>query len=35
MPGVLGQDLAQMPLTEGQHVIQTLAAKRAHEPPGE
>jgi hypothetical protein len=32
MPGVLGQHLAEMPLTKDQHVIQALAAKRADEP---
>jgi len=26
VPGVLGQDLAEMPLTEDQHVIQALSA---------
>src|SRR6266516_2810478 len=31
VPGVLGKDLAEMPFAEGQHVIQALAAKRAHE----
>jgi hypothetical protein len=30
--GILGQDLAKMPFTEEQHVIQALAAERAHEP---
>jgi hypothetical protein len=30
--GVLGQDLAEMPLAEDQHVIEALAAQRAHEP---
>jgi hypothetical protein len=29
---VLGQDLAEMPLAEDQHVIEALAAQRAHEP---
>jgi len=29
---VLGQDIAEMPLAEDQHVIQALAAKRAHDP---
>ncbi len=28
VPGVPGQDRAEMPLTEDQHVIQALAAKR-------
>ena len=32
VPSNLGQHLAEMPLTEDQHVIQALAAKRAHEP---
>ena len=31
VPRELGQHLAEMPLTEDQHVIQALAAKRAHE----
>lgn len=31
-PGVLGQDLPEMPLTENQHVIQALVAQRAYEP---
>ena len=35
VPGVLGQDLTEMPLTEDQHVVQALAAKRPHEPLGE
>jgi hypothetical protein len=30
--GELGQDLAKMPLTEDQDVIEALAAKRADEP---
>ena len=30
--GVLGQDLAEMPLAEDQHLVQAPAAKRAHEP---
>jgi hypothetical protein len=30
MPRELGQDLPEMLLTKNQHVIQTLAAKRAH-----
>jgi hypothetical protein len=30
--GVLGQDLAEMPLAEDQDMIQALAAQRAHEP---
>ena len=32
VPGVSGQYLAEMPLTEDQDVIEALAAKRAHEP---
>ena len=32
VPGVLGQNLAEMPLAEDQHLVQALAAKRAHEP---
>ena len=32
VPGVLGQDLAEVPLAEDQHVVQALAAQRAHEP---
>ena len=32
VPGVFGQDLAEMPLTEDQHVIQALSAQRAHGP---
>jgi hypothetical protein len=32
--GVPGQDRAEMPLAEDQHVIQALAAKCAHEPLG-
>ncbi len=32
MPGVLGQDAAEMPFAEDQHVIQALAAQRACEP---
>ena len=32
VPHVLGQDVAEMPLAEDQHVVQALAAKRAHEP---
>jgi len=32
--GVPGQDLAEVPLAEDQHVIQALAAK-CFEPPGE
>jgi len=32
VPGVLAQELAEMPLAEDQHVIQALAAKRSHEP---
>jgi hypothetical protein len=31
VPGVLGQDLAEMPLTEDQHVVQALAAECSHE----
>jgi hypothetical protein len=31
MPGVLGQDVSQVPLAEDQHVVQALAAKRSHE----
>lgn len=34
VPGVLGQDAAQMPLAEDQHVVQALAAQRAHQPRG-
>jgi hypothetical protein len=34
VPDVLGQDAAEMPLTEDQHVVQALAAQRAHEPLG-
>jgi hypothetical protein len=30
--GVLGQHLPQMPFAEDQHVVQALAAQRAHEP---
>ena len=33
--GVPGQDLAEVPLAEDQHVIQALAAKCSYEPPGE
>ena len=32
VPGVLGQDAAEMSLAEGQHVIQALAAKCSREP---
>jgi hypothetical protein len=32
VPGVLDQDLAEMPFAEDQHVVQALAAQRAHEP---
>jgi hypothetical protein len=32
VPGVLGQDLAEMSLAEDQHVVKALAAQRAHEP---
>jgi hypothetical protein len=32
VPGVLRQDAAEMLLTEDQHVVQALAAKRPHEP---
>jgi hypothetical protein len=31
VPGVLGQDLAEMPFAEDQHMIQALATKCAHE----
>jgi hypothetical protein len=31
VPGVLGQGLAEVPLAEDQHVVQALAAQRAHE----
>jgi hypothetical protein len=31
-PGVLGQDAAEMPLAEDQHVVRALAAQRAREP---
>jgi hypothetical protein len=31
VPGILGQDLAEMLLAEDQHMIQALAAKRARE----
>src|SRR5579864_9290406 len=30
--GILGQDLAEVPLAEDQHVVQALAAHRSHEP---
>jgi hypothetical protein len=30
--GELCQDLAEMPFAEDQHVVQALAAQRAHEP---
>jgi hypothetical protein len=32
MPGVLGQDAAEVPLAKDQHVVQAFAAQRAHEP---
>ena len=32
VPGVLGQDLAEMPLSEDQHLVQAPAAKRSNEP---
>jgi hypothetical protein len=32
LPDVFGQHLAEMPLAEDHHVIQALAAERAHEP---
>ena len=32
VPRVLGQDLAEVLLSEDQHVIQALAAKGSHEP---
>ena len=32
VPGVLVQDLAEMPLAEDQQIIQALAAQRAREP---
>jgi hypothetical protein len=32
MPHILSQHLPEMLLTDDQHVIQALAAKRAHEP---
>jgi hypothetical protein len=32
VPGVLGQDAAEVPLAEDQHVVQALAAQRANEP---
>jgi len=32
VPHILGQHLAQVLLAEDQHVVQALAAKRAHEP---
>jgi hypothetical protein len=32
--GLLGQDVAEMPVAENQHVVQALAAQRAHEPLG-
>jgi len=34
VPRVLGQDAIEVPLAKDQHVIQALAAKRAHEPLG-
>jgi hypothetical protein len=32
VPGVLGQDVAEMLLAEDQHVVEALTAKRPHEP---
>jgi hypothetical protein len=32
VPDVLGQDTVEVPLAEDQHVVQALAAQRAHEP---
>jgi hypothetical protein len=32
VPRVLGQDLAEVPLAEDQHVVQALAAKCSREP---
>jgi len=32
VPGVLGQDAAEMSLAEGQHVIRALAAKCSRQP---
>jgi hypothetical protein len=32
VPGVLGQDLAEMPFAKGQHVIQALTAQCSHDP---
>jgi len=32
VPGVPGQDLAEVPLAEDQHVVQALAAQGPHEP---
>jgi hypothetical protein len=32
VPGVLSQDLAEMPLAEDQYVVQALTAERANEP---
>src|SRR6185437_14226716 len=32
--GEPGQDLAEMPLADDQHVIQALTAQRSREPPG-
>jgi hypothetical protein len=32
VPDVLSQDSPEMPLAEDQHVVQALAAQRAHEP---
>jgi len=32
VPRVLGQDLAEVPLAEDQHMVQALAAKCSHEP---
>ena len=34
VPDVLGQELAEMPFAEDQHMIQALATKCAHEPLG-
>jgi len=32
VPGILSQDLAEMPLAEDQHLVQAPAAKRSNEP---
>jgi hypothetical protein len=32
MPGVLGQNTAEVPLAEDQHVVQALTPKRPHSP---